>query len=629
MCGIAGIVRFDDAPIDPSRAQAMLQPLRLRGPDAQSVRQLDRCHLAHTRLSIIDPADGGQPMSADALPTAGTLSVVFNGMIYNHRPLRNELESLGHRFVSDHSDTEVLLHGYRQWGDELPDRLDGFFAFALWQHDERRLFLCRDRVGKKPLFIRQTPGELVFASLVAAVVAGRGEGAIQINPDALMTYLQLGYSFDHSLIKGIEQLPAGHWMTVDAAGNRHVEAYGQRPDRPVPDSPPPDRDELTQALKQAVRNRLEADVPLGCFLSGGIDSSLVAALAQHELAGRGAPALQTFSVAMPQLDYDESPYAQQVARHIASRHTQLLCQPGDDVMADLDHLVRHTGQPTADSSLLPTYWISRVARQQVKVALTGDGGDEMFAGYDRYRAMRLLQSHRWWLRAVPPGLIRADTSRPRHVAARLRRLLNAAAFSSPSQQYRSIMQLFSDEQIGALGLTLPNEHQAMPDWPGQADPVAAALTWDRRHYLCHDLLRKIDRASMAVALELRCPLLDGQLVDLAARCAPQDLMVAGRPKGLLRQIAGQWLPQAVTDRPKQGFALPVGRWFRHQLKDQLAQHLLDHCFDDMGLGRRYIEKLFEEHATRRADHTHRLFALLSLAMWGRWFNEIKEVRRGP
>ncbi len=627
MCGIAGIVRFDDAPINLSRAQAMLQPLRLRGPDDQAIEQFDRCHLAHARLSIIDPTGGGQPMSEATMPGTEPISVVFNGMIYNHGPLRKELESLGHRFTSDHSDTEVLLHGYRQWGTDLPGRLDGFFAFAIWHQGEHRLFLCRDRFGKKPLFIRQTSAELTFASLVAAVLAGGGDNEIQINPGVLLTYLQLGYSFDHSLVEGVEQLPAGHWMTVDATGRRCVKSYALRPDRSDPGSQPVSRDELSQALKRAVRNRLEADVPLGCFLSGGIDSSLVAALAQHELSALGAPPLQTFSVAMPQLDYDESLYAQQVVGHIGSRHTQLLCEPVGSVMADLDRLVRHTGQPTADSSVLPTYWLSCAARQHVKVALTGDGGDEIFAGYDRYRAMRLLQRHGWWLGIIPPGFVRPNTSKPRHVGTRLRRLLNAARFSSPSQQYRSIMQLFSDEQILAMGLALPNATQAMPNWTSDADPVTAALDWDRRHYLCHDLLRKTDRASMAIALELRCPLLDGELVDLAARCGPQGLMVAGRTKGLLRQIAGQWLPRAVTDRPKQGFALPVGLWFRRQLKDQLADHLFDHCLEDMGLQRRYIEKIFNEHARSREDHTHRLFALLSLSIWGRWFNEIKETRR--
>ena len=631
MCGIAGMVRFDDRPVDPGRPGAMLEHMRHRGPDSDAIETCGRCTLVHSRLSVIDLPSGDQPMHAVAADGRGPLSVVYNGMIYNHRALRRTLEKAGHCFRSDHSDTEVLLHGFRQWGTDLPTRLQGFFAFAIWDAADRQLYLCRDRVGKKPLYIRRDSTEVTFASLIGTLVAGAGDAVqLRLDPRALICFLRLGYTFEASLLADIEELRPGHWMTVDSAGRTETKPYWRPPtcDHVVPRDQAVDGEHQIRAvLEQAVRDRLEADVPLGCFLSGGIDSSIVAALAQKELMAQGGDRLRTFSVAMPEHDFDESPYAHQVAQHIGSRHQELEAGSNQDVIGDFDRLIGIIGEPTADSSLLPTYWLSRATRSQVKVVLSGDGGDELFAGYDRYRAMRLLQRHRWWLRRIPPKMVLPNATRPYSPRTRLHRLVAAAQPDGPADQYRHLVNIFTDDQIRALGVTLgPSDRPGLADWPAFVDSSGAARRWDLQHYLPHDLMRKVDRASMAVGLEVRCPLLDTSVLELACRLPMPVLMSRGRPKGLLRQLAAQLLPATIAARPKRGFAIPIGRWFCQQLRDPLADHLRNGGLDGLGLHPPAIESLFVQHTKGQIDHTHRLFALLGLSLWWRRFTQITPKR---
>ncbi len=547
------------------------------------------------------------------------LSLVFNGEIYNHRRLRKLLEKRGHRFASDHSDTEVLLHGYREWGDDLPKHLDGMFAFAIYASTPSggggELFLCRDRVGKKPLYIRRDPRQLVFASLISGLVAGCSS-LPGVDPDALADYLTFGYTFGRSLLEGVTEVPAGHWMRIDAAGRVQTQRYWQ----PAPLSRSSTRlgaaDAIEELLTDAVTSRLEADVPLGCFLSGGIDSSLIAALAQKQLTDAR---LQTFSVAMPDARYDESQYADQVARHIGAEHRQLVAE--GDVEHDLKHLVSICGEPPGDASILPTYWLSRAAREHVTVALSGDGGDELFAGYDRYRALRLLRSHRWWLRHMPDALL--DHPDPKGGRHRFARLIRAARHSAPSRQYLDMVRLFTPRQLGWLGVDAGPAPDAPPEFPDEADPAEAARRWDLHHYLPFDLLRKVDRASMSVALEVRCPMLDRQVVDLASHLPVGVLTPGGHLKGLLRQVASKHLPGAIVHRDKMGFAIPLGDWFRNDLRDALRNHLLraDHL-ETLGFRLSRVEKLIHDHDRRAADHTHRLFALLSLSLWLDWLKNV-------
>ena len=634
MCGLAGMLRFDDQRPAPERLRRMLAHLRHRGPDGEGVSEHGPCALVHARLSIIDLLSGQQPMhlppvelpvgqSGARVASHGPLHLVFNGEIYNHRELRAKLERHGHRFKSDHSDTEVLLFGFRQWGTMLPKHLHGMWAFAIWDEADQRLFLCRDRTGKKPLYLRRTPSELSFASLVATLIVGAEPGfSPGQSPAAMRNYLRFGYPFAQSMVEGIEELRPAHWMTVHRDGTTVSERYWQPPPISRHSTALGAVEALREVLSDAVADRLEADVPLACFLSGGIDSSVVAAIAQRRLAARGER-LQTFSVAMPDLDYDESPHAQAVADHIGAQHTVLQTHPGDAI-GDLRRLMAVTGEPTADSSLLPTFWLCRAARQHVKVALSGDGGDELFGGYDRYRALRLLSRWRGLMASVPEGLL-ADAN-PRSTRTRLRRLVQAArAGLTPAQQYAQMIHLFTTEQLRELMPDTADEaNSGVPDWPEDisgTDRVHAAMRWDLEHYLPYEVLRKVDRASMAVALEVRCPLLDTQVCDLAGHLPTSVLMPGGRPKGLLRALATELVPLTIVNRPKRGFAVPIGGWFRTMLRDALADHLFDGSLPAMGLSEAPVRQMFDEHVKSSADHTHRLFALLQLSLWRAWLRE--------
>jgi asparagine synthase (glutamine-hydrolysing) len=626
MSGIAGIVRFDDQPIHPMRLRAMLTQLRHRGPDGQAITHHGRCALLHAALRVVDPLSAPQPMHLPSSGAAGPLHLVFNGEIYNHRALRRQLEQLGHQFLSDHSDTEVLLLGYRQWGTELPKHLHGMFAFALWDEHEQALLLVRDRAGHKPLYYSISSQQCAFASLVATLVAGCA--APQVRPSALLTFLRLGYPLGASMIDGIEELPPAHWMKVDRHGRSTVQRYWQPPPISRSSTALGAVDALREVLSEAVASRLEADVPLGCFLSGGIDSSLIAAVAQEQLRRLGGDALRTFSVAMPDIHYDESSFAQTVARHIRSQHTVLHADPSN-ALDDLTRLIAVAGEPMADTSLLSTFRLCQAARQHVAVALSGDGGDELFAGHDRYRALRYLTSHRAWLAMIPSSFLPAGSAQS--TGARLRRLAQAAhAGPDPATQYGQIIHLFTEQQIRALGIAAVSDSASthstpVPDWPDEPDRVSAAMRWDLTHQLPFQLLRKIDRASMAVALEVRCPLLDTQVCDLAGHLPARVLMPGNRPKGLLRTLAGEYLPASITHRTKGRADIPMGQWFRTHLKEALADHLFAGHLDRLGLARAPVRRYFDEHIDRKADHTHRLFALLQLSLWSHWLRSFAAI----
>ena len=512
--------------------------------------------------------------------------------------------------------------------ENLPKHLHGMFAFAIWDESNRRLFIARDRTGKKPLFIHQNTesGEFIFGSLVSTVVAALPEAQrSKIDHEALLNYLRLGYTFDRSMVAGVRELPAAHFMRIEPDGHMEARRYWQPPPISKHSTALGAADALDEVLTESVHKRLEADVPLGCFLSGGIDSSLIAAIAQKRFAERGER-LRTFSVAVPDVLYDESPYARTVADHIGAEHTVLRCEIGD-AMADLQRMMAVAGEPTADSSLLPTHWLCKTARPFCKAALSGDGGDELFGGYDRYRAMRLLSRHRGWLQAFPGGLLQGHAKSKR---ARMGRLVAAAkAGRDPDRQYRSMIHLFNEADIAELmpdvfagQLEKNNRWPSLPDWPEWNDLAHAAMRWDFEHYLPYELLRKVDRAAMAVALEVRCPMLDTQVCDLAGHLPTQVLMPRGNPKALLREVGARYLPAEIARRPKRGFAVPIGDWLRDRLRDDLHDRLFDGRLESLGLETRVVRRLFDQHQAQKADHTHRLFALLQLSMWESWRNQI-------
>lgn len=633
MCGIAGIVCFDDQPIDQQRLKQMLRQVRHRGPDGEAISVHGRCGLVHARLSILDPDGGHQPMHLSSLPGYGvdsSLHLVFNGEIYNHRELRRELTQSGCRFQSDHCDTEVVLAGFGLWGTDLFERLEGMFAVAIWDQTQKRLWLARDRSGKKPLYFRKTEQELMFGSLVATLVAASPDDCRPgFDTEAMLTYLRFGYSFDRSMIEGIEQVPAASWMEIGSDGQVQCECFWQVPVSSASIASVETSQDLGWLLEQAVAIRMEADVPLGCFLSGGIDSSIIATLAQRACSRQGADRLRTFTVAMSSIDYDESDVAAQVARQIDTEHTILEAAP-TNVIEDLNTMIAVAGEPTADSSLLPTYWLCQATRKHVGVVLSGEGGDELFGGYDRYRALRLLAAHQWWLQWIPLALF--SHTNPRSRRTRVRRLLEAArSTSDPAKQYQCLVHLFTADQIRVLwpdggqnGFRhlIPVTPASVPDWDEQAVPVEASMRWDRQFYLPHALLRKVDRASMAVGLEVRCPMLDRHLCEWAAARSASVLIPGRQSKHLLRTVAAELgLPSAIVNRPKQGFAVPIGDWFRSTMKDSLAEHLFSGELERLGLALDPIRIFYDQHVHSVADHSHRLFSLLQLVLWSRWIKD--------
>ena len=609
MCGIGGIFRLETGEVDRDALAAMQEALGHRGPDGQGLEVLGhgRCGMAHTRLSVVDLMGGHQPMRVPQVGEHGELTLVFNGEIYNHRRLRKLLERRGHRFESDHCDTEVLLHGYRAWGLELPKHLHGMWAFAVYDARHESLYLCRDRTGKKPLYVHRADGRVTFASVVSALTAAL-PSTPAIDRRALGDYLTFGYTFGQSLLEGVSEVPAGHGMLIESDGRTQTLRYWQPPPLSRTSTSLGAAQAIEELLEEAVTSRLEADVPLGCFLSGGIDSSLIAAMAAKHLDGP----LRTFSMAMDEPRYDESRYATEVAEHIGARHHTL--RAGGAVMDDLAHLIGLHGEPIADSSLLPSYWLSKATRQHVTVVLSGDGGDELFGGYDRYRALRLIKRFGGLLRRLPAELLAGGE--PKGWPARLARLARAARRPGSAAQYLDMIRLFSPGQLGRMGLGDLPVDDGPPGWVDENDPAEAARRWDLDHYMKFDLLRKVDRASMAVALEVRCPMLDTQVCDLAGHLPLSVLMAGGRPKGLLRRVAAGYLPPKIVRRRKMGFALPIGRMFRGELADPLSDHLRRRALADvMGVGFDRIVPMLDAHRSGRADHSHRLFALLSLSIW--------------
>ncbi|MGQ0629244.1 MAG: asparagine synthase (glutamine-hydrolyzing) [Phycisphaerales bacterium] len=666
MCGLAGIIVFSraDAGGDgsgDSRAHAGADALvaipeswldlldakvRHRGPDGAGRYRADvvtegvraAVAMVHRRLSIIDGEGGAQPMVSRTGPArsvhaaselvhgpapvdgrGGELAVVFNGCIYNHRELRRELSGLGHVFVTSHSDTEVLLHGYRQWGQGVIDKLEGMFAFALVDRANATLVLARDRFGEKPLFltpvaIPSTGGAVqawAFASTAAALIpfAQRtlsGEGG------SMDEWLRFGFGADLPGLSISAVAPASS-LCITGEGGGRIELRdhwfcmeGTARTFPRRDEPL-DEDTVDRLVTRAVESRLEADVPLGCFLSGGVDSALVAAIARRAL-GR----LETFTVEMPVAAYDESAAASAAAGHIGSTHHTLSCRASP--AADVQMLIEQMGVPLGDSSLLPTHWVSRAARDVVKVALSGDGGDELFCGYERYGAADMLMGPmRRLLSILPAALLpRHD---PKALTTKLARLIGAAGGSG----YTDLVSIFPSRPLRKLLGRQERARAGRWAWHGAGN----AMAWDISNYLPGDLLCKSDGASMACGLEVRAPLLDRAL-SVAAMSAPLPTLCPGRVlKGLLRNVAARYLPREHLQRPKMGFAIPIGPWFRSDfggLRTLLHETLLSvEPFGPAWLGidvrLKSVERLMRAHEEREADHGQQLYLLLMMALW--------------
>jgi asparagine synthase (glutamine-hydrolysing) len=620
MCGLSGIFHVDvPKPVDPARVKAMADVLAHRGPDGSGVWTAPGIGFGHRRLSIIDLATGDQPMlSAD-----GRLAVTYNGEIYNFRELRRDLEARGHLFRTE-SDTEVILAAWRQFGPDCVAEFNGMFAFALYDADADALFLARDRLGVKPLHYAMLPdGALVFASelkgLLAHPLLHRAP-----SPQAVEDYLALGYVPDDAcMVEGVRKLPAGHYLAV-------------RRGRPVPEpvrwwdvdfsnpSAAPAKaleEELVERLRAAVRSRMIADVPLGAFLSGGVDSSAVVAL----MAEASRSAVETCSIGFTEAGHDETQWAALVAERFATRHRSRVVAVDDFGL--IETLAGAFDEPFADASALATYRVSELARETVKVALSGDGADEAFAGYRRYRLFAAEERVRNLLPAPArrfvgaagglypkldwaPRFLRAKTTL--QAIGRNRGEAYADAVSVTSEPIRSRLYGTNLQRL-LQGHRAENRYvRAMADAPAE-DALSRAQYADLKIWLPGDILTKVDRTSMAVSLEAREPLLDHRLVQFAARLPAGLRLRGGSGKWLMKRALRRYLPDEVLNRTKMGFVTPVSAWFRGPLAEEAAGIAHSPALAELGwFDAAAIARLAAAHRSGRVEHGRTLWQLLML-----------------
>jgi asparagine synthase (glutamine-hydrolysing) len=620
MCGIAGYAAMDPrAPLDPGPVRGMLRRIAHRGPDDEGVHTASGVVLGHRRLSIIDVEGGHQPLFGRTEATA----IIANGEIYNYRALRRELEACGHRFRTA-SDTEVAAHAYDAWGMEFLDRLEGMYALALWDGARRRLVLARDRMGEKPLYWTVAGGLLVFGSELTAVTAHPAVD-VEIDVRSLSKYLALEYvPAPDTILRDVHKLEPGTCLVLED-GDTAVRTYWRLD--PAASQTTLPYDDAVRALRghleTAVRSRLVSDVPLGIFLSGGIDSSAIAALAARE------GALETFSIGFEEASFDETRYAREVAARIGSRHHEQVVR-GSDMPELVPDLGRMLDEPLGDASILPTAALSRFARGSVTVALGGDGGDELFAGYPMHQAQRLSR----WTRLVPAPLHRAlDAVAARlpvshgnfSAAFRLRSFLRGSA-ARPPANHALWMSSFSPAEQQTL---LSDDALALCDPAAALDGFRAAWAAsegapllardgyiDAVTYLPNDILMKVDRASMAVALEVRAPFLSREVVEFAFSLPDAYRMKGLTGKRILRDAVADLVPASVLRRPKKGFGMPVARWLMGPLRTLAGDLLSGERLREAGWFRPdAVRRLLDDHWAGRADLRKPLWTLLVFELW--------------
>jgi asparagine synthase (glutamine-hydrolysing) len=608
MCGIAG---FAGLPLSTGEAEARLTrmcgAIRHRGPDDEGHFTAPGVGLGMRRLSIIDVAGGQQPIGNED----GTIQIVFNGEIYNHHELRSTLSARRHQFLT-HSDTEAIVHGYEEWGDDVVSHLRGMFAFAIWDGRRQRLLLARDRLGIKPLYYELRDGALHFCSELGALHAAEPTRRV-VSADAVAWYLALGYIPEPmSIYDGVEKLPPGHTLSwrAEASDTVAVRRYWSAIRPEVSMSEGDAVEEIRRLLSLAVTSHLESEVPLGAFLSGGLDSSTVVALMARAAAGR----VRTFSIGFEEAGYNEAPHARAVAKALGTDHTELVLTPDADQF--VERIVSLFDEPFADSSALPTYFVAELARQQVTVALSGDGGDELFAGYTRYADVARQGALAAPLRAVPAM---AGYALP-HGAYGRNRLLDMGR-SRRGRYASTVAQPLHPRQGGVarreVAGRLPQFGKLLDRWfdgTDGRDRTTALTMVDMQTYLPGDILTKVDRTSMAVSLEARVPLLDHPLVEFATALPGSLKLRDGTGKWVFRKAIAGIVPDIVLRKPKQGFAVPLDRWFRKELRGRIE-----------GLGRSgpvaewvdpvAVQRLVSEHLRGRRDHSHQLWRVMVLDLW--------------
>jgi len=621
MCGIVGEISFRSQTVSEDWIRRACAIMKHRGPDGEGSYQDGPVAFGHRRLAIIDLTDGAQPMSY----AGGRYWITYNGEIYNYRELRAELRALGHDFATE-SDTEVILSGYAAWGLDLLPRLNGIFAFGIWDAQARRLLLARDPLGVKPLLYHADGDGLRFASELKALLAHPAVDA-EIDPDGLQDFLALGYALTpRTLVRGIHKLAPGcHLLVEERGGAGTPSAYW---DLASAARPPFDvRSERDHAerfdamLDRTVQMQMVSDVPLGSFLSGGVDSSAIS----YYACRHAEPTLETFSIGFDEPSFDESEYARSVAKKLGSvHHSRTARAPSPE---ELERLVWFYDEPLGDTSIIPTYSLASFARERVKVALSGDGADELLAGYDTYVADRMAGFYRYvpgWLhrRVIRPAT-RFIPSSYRKVALDFKiKQFVEHAWASPERAHFGWRNMLSDEERQAVsGYASPHSpfsayarhYDAVPD----AQPLNRSLYVDLKTWLVDDILAKVDRASMACSLEVRVPYLAPDLVLSLMRLPPEMKLRRLERKYILKKVMRDRLPRSVLRRSKRGFNAPVSTWMRGPLHEYLNGIIEERSSSIIDLASPVVTRLWREHCSGAQDHGHKLWTLFSLVLWER------------
>ena len=625
MCGIVGIAGSSGRPVDDAVVRSMNDALWHRGPDDEGYLVRDQVGLGMRRLSIIDVAGGRQPIHNEDK----SVWAVFNGEIYNYDELRDELQRLGHQFYTK-SDTETLVHLYEEYGDAGVARLRGMFAYALWDERRNRLVIARDRLGIKPLYYARIDGRLFFASELKAFLRVPGFPR-DLDGASLQRYLAYLYvPGPATIFRNVVELPPAHYLVCEGDRITEHRYWSIRYEGQRQWAAPEWRDRFLSQFRASVKSHLMSEVPLGAFLSGGVDSSAVVA----SMARQSARPVVTTSVGFAERSHSELEHARAVAEALGTEHHALVVKP--DAMADLPRLVWHLDQPFADSSALPTYYVSRAARERVTVALSGDGGDELFAGYQRRYGIHRLEQR---LRRLIPGPVRRGVLAPLarlyprsdRIPRPLRlKLVLSNLGQSFERAYFNDMSLFLDEEKRALCtpefLAQVRHHDSFAgftrhfDRVRDADPLSRVLYVDFKTWLANDILVKVDRMSMACSLEVRSPLLDHKIIEFAASLPPALKFRGSVSKFLLKQHVASRLPAIPVHRPKQGFELPLTSWFRGELKDMTR----DLLFSTRAAGRGYVrpeavKRLWDDHQRGYRSHASQIWALMVLELWHRQY----------
>jgi asparagine synthase (glutamine-hydrolysing) len=621
MCGICGFVNTTSTTIPPQTIYHMSHTLHHRGPDSDGYFQDDFVTLGMKRLSIIDLHTGQQPITNED----GRLQLIFNGEIFNYRTLRRQLTQMGHQFRTQ-SDSEIIVHAYESYGRNCVTHFNGQFAFAIWDRQERTLLLARDRLGINPLYYWHDDAQFVFASELKAL---RQHPLVpcQLNPIALDHLLTLEYiPAPLTILQNIHKLPPAHTLFFEN-GKICLEKYWDIHPHPVNSSFAQASDQLNDLLDDAVKIRLQSDVPLGVFLSGGIDSSAIVASMHRSVMGQEP--IQTFAIGFAEASYNELPFAQQVADLFDTQHTTQTLSP--DLLSLVEKLATHLDEPLADFSIFPTYLVSCLASESVKVVLSGDGGDELFAGYDTYVAQWLARGYgklpAFLTTSLLPSLTQKLPPQPakKGVINKIKRFVEGAALP-PHLQHTRWMQFLSASDKTALYTpdfqhaiqnysttdTLTHHFQHAPF----DSPLAQQQYVDIHTYLAHNILTKVDRMSMAASVETRVPFLDHRLVEFALNLPASYKLKHGKTKHILRHALRHRLPSNILNRPKQGFSIPLKHWLRTTLRPLLHDTLTSQSFHQLGYFQpQTINRWLAEHQAQRANHSHRLWALLIFALW--------------